>query len=59
VPDHARDLAIAEREHEPHGIANHVEDAEGIRIGVIGIVPTGGPAVAALIGGDHMIFCRR
>ena len=51
--------AMAERVDEPHGIAHHVEDAEGIGIGVVGIVPARGAAVAALIGGDHVIARRR
>jgi hypothetical protein len=61
VPDHGRDLAIAEREHKPHGIADHVEDAEGIGIGIIGVVPAGGAAIAALIRGDRVISrrCKR
>ncbi len=59
MPDHGRDLAIAEREHKPHCIANHIEDAKGIGIGIIGVVPAGGAAVAPLIGSDHMIFRRR
>ena len=59
MPDHGRDLAIAEREHKPHCIANHIEDAKGIGIGIIGVVPAGGAAIAALIRGDHIISRRR
>jgi len=61
VPNHARHLAIAEREHESHGIADHVEDAEGIGIGIVGVVPAGGATIAPLIGGDRVISrrCKR
>ena len=59
VPDDRRHRAVAERIDEPHGVAHHVEDAELIGIGVVGIVPAGGAPVAALIGRDHVIPGRR
>ena len=55
VPHHHRHRAVAERVYERHRISHHVEDAERIGIGVIGIVPAGGAAVAALVGSDHVI----
>ena len=51
--------AVAERIDEPDGVAHHVENAEGIGIGVIGVVPAGGAPVAALVGGDDVITRRR
>ena len=61
VSHHHRDRAVAERVDEPDGISHHVEHAKRIGIGVVGIVPAGRAAVAALIGRDHVIprRCQR
>ena len=55
MSDYHRYRAVAKRVDEPDGVSRHVENAKRIGIGVVGIVPAGGAAVAALIGGDHVI----
>ena len=55
MPGDARHRLVAERIDEPGGVAHHVEDAERIAVGVVGAVPAGGAAVAALVGRDHVI----
>ena len=52
---HHRYRAVAQRVDQPDGVSRHVENAERIRIGIVGIVPADGAAVAALIGSDHVI----
>ena len=56
---HHCNRAVAQRVDERHRIANHVEDSEGIRIGVVGIVPTGGAAKPAHVGRDRVIAGQR
>jgi len=46
---------VPQRVDQPDGVARHVENAKRIRVGVVGVVPAGGAAVAALVGGDHVI----
>ncbi len=58
VPHHGRNRAVAEREHEPHRIAHHVERTERIGIGIVGIVPSRGAPVTALVGRDHVVAGR-
>ena len=55
VSGDARHRLVAERIDEPGGVAHHVEDAERIAVGVVGAVPAGGAAIAALVGRDHVI----
>ncbi len=55
MPRDARHRFVAERIDEPGRVADHVEDAERIAVGVVGAIPAGGAPIAALIGRDHVI----
>ena len=55
MPCNHRDRAVTERIDESDRIAHHVQHAEGIRIGVVGVIPTRRPAVAALIRRNDVI----
>ncbi len=59
MADHAGDRAMAERRHQPEHVAHQVGQTERREVAVIGGVPAGGPAVAALVGRDHVIAGRR
>src|SRR6185437_16819083 len=52
---HGGGLAVAERRDEGERVAHQIEQAEGAEIAVIGAVPAGGAAIAALVRGDDAI----
>ena len=60
VPDHGRDRAMAEREGERQRIFHDVENAERREVAVVGSVPAGGAAIAALVRcNDVKSGCRQ
>ena len=54
VADHGRDRAIAERGHQPEGVAHEVEQTKRRNVAVVAGVPSGGAAIAALVRRHHV-----
>ena len=55
MPDHRIDRAVAERRHQAERVAHQIEQPERGKVAIIARVPTGGAAIAALVGRDHVI----
>ena len=55
MADHAGHAAIPQRRDQSQRITDQVEHAKRGKVGVVAIVPAGGPPVPALVGRDHVI----
>ena len=54
MPDDRRHRAVAQSRHQPQGVADEVEHAEGRKLAVVGGVPAAGAPVAPLVRRDHV-----